>query len=64
MNNEHLTTGSYLVGCPALGERQVCHGLAAANDVCYSMWDESDSYSWVEDWLGHTVLEYGAAYQL
>ena len=64
MINEHLTTGSYLVGCPATGERQVCYGIHAAADVCYSMWDESNSYAYAEDWLGDTVLEYGSLDQL
>ena len=34
-------------------------GLHEAADVCYSMHEESGSYAWVEDWLGHTVMEYG-----
>ena len=33
--------------------------LDRAADICYSMHDESGSYAYVEDWLGHTVMEYG-----
>ena len=61
MNNETHTmvTGQYLVSCPALDEREYVMGMYEAADVCYSMHDESGSYAWVEDWLGHTVMEYG-----
>ena len=61
MNNETntMTTGTYLVSCPALDERETVTSLDQAADVCYSMHDESGSYAWVEDWLGHTVMEYG-----
>ncbi len=34
-------------------------GMDNAADVLYSMHCESDSYAWCEDWLGHTVMEYG-----
>ena len=54
-----MTTGSYLVACPALHERETVHSLDQAADVGYSMHEESGSYAWVEDWLGHTVMEYG-----
>lgn len=30
-----------------------------ANDLCWSMHEESNSYAWAEDYLGHTVAEYG-----
>jgi len=61
MNNEtnNMTTGTYLVACPALGERETVTSLDRAADVCFSMHDESGAYAWVEDWLGHTVMEYG-----
>jgi len=61
MNNtgDHLTTGTYIVACPALDERETVCSLDQAADVCYAMHDESGSYAWVEDWLGHTVMEYG-----
>ena len=60
-NTQHdMTTGTYLVCCPALYEREtVVGGLDQAADICYSMHDESGSYAWVEDWLGHIVMEYG-----
>ena len=54
-----MTTGTYLVACPALDEREIVYGLDRAADVCYSMHEESDSYAFVEDWLGWTVMEYG-----
>ena len=54
-----MTTGTYLVCCPALTETEHVHSLDQAADVCYSMHEESGSYAWVEDWLGHTVMEYG-----
>ena len=61
MNNTDniMTTGTYLVSCPALDERETVTSLDRAADICYSMHDESNSYAWVEDWLGHTVMEYG-----
>ena len=55
-----LTTGCYLVACPALNEREVCYGIQHANDVCYSMhMDSGGAYAYVEDWLGWTDIEYG-----
>ena len=54
-----MITGQYLVGCPKLKEEEFVMGLHEAADVCYSMHEESGSYAWVEDWLGHTVMEYG-----
>ncbi len=57
---EAITTGCYLVACPALNEREVCYGIDHANDVCYSMHEESGGeYAYVEDWLGWTTVEYG-----
>ena len=59
-NTQHdMTTGTYLVCCPALTETEHVHSLDQAADICYSMHEESGSYAWVEDWLGHTVMEYG-----
>ena len=55
----HMITGQYVVGCPKLQERETVMGLHEAADVCYSMHEGSGSYAWVEDWLGHTVMEYG-----
>ena len=57
----HMTTGSYLVACPALGEREIVFSQEQACDVCYSMHEESGAYAFVEDWLGWTVMEYGDA---
>ena len=50
-----MTTGSYLVACPELGEREIVYGSERAADICYSMHCESEgAYAFVEDWLGHT----------
>lgn len=58
--SEAITTGCYLVACPALNEREVVYGIERANDVCYSMHMDADgAYAYVEDWLGHTDIEYG-----
>ena len=54
-----LTTGQYVVACPALNERDYVMGIDEAADVCWSMHDESGAYAYVEDWLGWTVMEYG-----
>ena len=54
-----MITGQYLVCCPKLDEREYVMGMDNAADVLYSMHCESDSYAWCEDWLGHTVMEYG-----
>jgi hypothetical protein len=56
-----LTTGTYRVSCPALQQEQLCHSMDEANDVCFSMHQESDSYAFVEDYLGHGVIEYGVS---
>lgn len=57
---EAVSTGCYLVACPALNEREVCYGIEQANVVCYLMHKESGGeYAYVEDWLGHTDIEYG-----
>ena len=58
-SDKHMITGSYLVACPALGEREIVHSAEQAADICYSMHCESDSYAFVEDWLGWTYMEYG-----
>jgi hypothetical protein len=54
-----LSFMTYTVFCPALNEQEICHSQDHAIDVAYSMHDESGSYVWVEDYLGHTVIEYG-----
>ena len=59
-----MVTGSYLVACPALGEREVVYGIENAADVLYSMHCESGDYAWMEDWLGWTVMEYGEPAEL
>ena len=38
---EAVSTGCYLVACPALNEREVCYGIEQANVVCYLMHKES-----------------------
>lgn len=50
---------TYTVHCPKLNETEVCYSQEHAIDVAYSMHNESDSYVWVEDYLGHTVIELG-----
>ncbi|NIQ10038.1 MAG: hypothetical protein GWO23_10290 [Gammaproteobacteria bacterium] len=50
---------NYTVSCPKLNETEVCYSQDHAIDVAYSMHDESGSYVWVEDYLGHTVIELG-----
>ena len=60
VQTKHMTTGTYLVACPALDEREIVYGSERAADVCYSMHIESEgAYAFVEDWLGHTYMEYG-----
>ena len=54
-----MKTGTYVVACPALNEREIVYGIVRADDVCYSMHCESGSYAYVEDWLGWTEIEYG-----
>ena len=49
----------YTVACPALNEREECYSQEHAIDVAYSMHNESGAYVWVEDYLGHTVIELG-----
>ena len=49
----------YTVACPALNEREECYSQEHAIDVCLSMHNESGAYAYVEDYLGHTVVEYG-----
>ena len=56
-----MTTGTYLVSCPALNETEVVWDYDRAVDVCYSMHEESGAFAWVEDYLGHTIIEYGNA---
>ena len=45
---------TYTVCCPKLDEREVCYSQEHAIDVAYSMYDESGSYVWVEDYLGRS----------
>jgi len=54
-----MTTGTYLVRCPALNEQEIVHDIDHANDICFAMHYESGRYAYVEDWLGHTDIEYG-----
>jgi hypothetical protein len=54
-----MTTGSYLVACPALAVKEIVMGQDRACDLCYDLHSESDSYAFVEDYLGWTVIEYG-----
>ena len=50
-NTQHdMTTGTYLVACPALHEREHVHSLDQAADICYSMHEER-VHTPVEDWL-------------
>jgi len=54
-----MRSGTYLVRCPSTGESETCFSMTEANDVCFSMYEESGSYAYVENWLGHTEQEYG-----
>lgn len=54
-----MRTGHYLVACPALNEREEVSDCYTAADVCYAMHQESGAYAYVEDYLGHTYMEYG-----
>ena len=49
----------YIVNCDRLNEREVCYSQEHAIDVAYSMHNESGGYTFVEDYLGHTVIELG-----
>ena len=49
----------YTVHCPAINETENCSSQDHAIDVAYSMYSESNSTVWVEDYLGHTVIELG-----
>ena len=49
----------YTVHCPALNETENCASQDHAIDVAYSMFEEFNSIVWVEDYLGHTVIELG-----
>ena len=55
---------TYTVHCPALDETEVCYSQEHAIDVCLSMHNESGAYAYVEDYLGHTVVEYGDIVEL
>jgi len=63
MTTEAVTTGCYLVACPALNEREVVCGSEYAIDVAYSMHNETGKYVWIEDWLGHTHYELGDPFE-
>ena len=54
-----MRTGHYLVACPALNEREEVSDCYTAADICYAMHQESGAYAYVEDYLGHTYMEYG-----
>ena len=49
----------YKVHCPEFNETENCASQDHAIDVAYSMYSESNSTVWVEDYLGHTVIELG-----
>ena len=54
-----MKTGHYLVACPALNVREEVASPLLAENKCYECFAQSGSYSWVEDYLGHTHIEYG-----
>jgi hypothetical protein len=58
-DNGPMLTASYLVACPALAVKEVVMGQDRACDLCYDLHSESDSYAFVEDYLGWTVVQYG-----
>ena len=49
----------YTVHCPMFDETEQCSSQSHAIDVAYSMYSEYQSPVWVEDYLGHTVIELG-----
>jgi len=49
----------YTVHCPEFNETENCSSQDHAIDVAYSMFEEFNSIVWVEDYLGHTVIELG-----
>jgi len=49
----------YKVHCPEFNETENCSSQDHAIDVAYSMFEEFNSIVWVEDYLGHTVIELG-----
>ena len=55
----NLKTSEYLVRCIDTNESEICFSQDHAIDVAWSMYEESGTYVYVEDWLGHTVIEYG-----
>ena len=54
-----MKSGTYFVRCPSTGESETCFSMTEANDVCFSMYEESGSYAYVENCLGYTDIEYG-----
>ena len=54
-------TTMYTIFCPALDERETAASMYEANDIAFDMHTDSGEYVWCEDYLGHTVVEYGDA---
>ena len=54
-------TTMYTIFCPALDERETAASMHEANDIAFDMHTDSGEYVWCEDYLGHTVVEYGEA---
>ncbi len=60
-----MLSNTYWVSCPALGEDEVCNSMEQANDLCFALHDDANgAYAFVEDYLGHTVMEYGTPDEL
>jgi len=60
-----MLSNTYWVSCPALGESEVCNSMELANDLCFALHDDANgAYAFVEDYLGHTVMEYGTPDEL
>ena len=57
-----MTTGTYLVCCPTQQLSQVCDSPIEANVLAWDWHGDSGDYVWVEDYLGHTYVEYGECY--
>ena len=55
-------TTMYTIFCPALDERETAASMHEANDIAFDMHTDSGEYVWCEDYLGHTVVEYGEAW--
>ena len=56
-----MRSGTYVAKCN--GEVQECWSFDEANDVAWEMFNETGKLSFVEDYLGWTVLTYEPDYE-